>query len=131
MFVKNNFLPISNEVLGTDDKYITVEATDYYKYIDGKRTDERLGSKITVLILNAERDIFYEKLDVKVPNADLSNFKPNEYIKFNGLKLNASSVEFGKTKIIGFADSYEMVSDNLNDDGQIKGQIKLNLDSKK
>lgn len=83
MLVKTKFLPISNQVLGSNDEFIGTEATEWYEYENGKRTDIKKGVKITVLIYNPDAEINYEKLDVRVTGATLTDFRPNEKVKFS------------------------------------------------
>ena len=133
MQVKINYTNIDTfDLLGDTDKFVGVQASYYDKYENNKKVEEKVGTKVTVMVHIPSKEVKYEKLDVKILGASPSAFKPDEYVRFKNLRLSVSKIEFGVATLVGTADSYEMVSDNTQDDNeQIKGQIKLNLDSKK
>lgn len=126
MKVKNKFLPLSISVLGNSNEYIATEATEWYEYENGKKTDNKKGVKITVLIYNPDAEINYEKLDVKVTGATLTDFKQNEKVKFFGLRLSISNVEYGKATLVGYADKYEMVLADSRQADTTRQTVKIN-----
>lgn len=130
MEVKTKFINLNNDLLGNGDVFALVSAEPYKRYdeIAKKTTDEIEGTRFTILLNIPEKEIIWEKLDVKIAGTNpIPQYKSGETrdCKFTNLRLNISNVEFGKATIRGVADSIELVS--TRDNEQIKGQLKLNL----
>lgn len=103
-------LDFKKAILGEENKFLATKIQDYFEFKDGKKTDNRLGVQITVVIFNPEKDLYYEKFEIKIANVPLKDFQPNTTIKFTNLKVKVNRVEFGKPNFIGYADNYEIVS---------------------
>lgn len=76
--MKNIYIDVK-QTLGTD-KFIYAGKEPYYKYIEGKRTDEVLGTAIIIL------DGALNKVKVKIPKIIENKFEPMDKIEFINLK---------------------------------------------
>lgn len=133
MQVKMKFVSLNKELLGDSDVFALIGVEQYKKFDQntGKVTDEIEGNKYIILLNIPEKEINWEKLEVKIAGKNqIPQYKSGETrdCKFTNLKLNISKVEFGKATIRGVADSIELVS--TKDNEQIEGQLKLNLTNK-
>lgn len=130
MEVKTKFINLSNDILGDSNVFKLSSAESYKKYdeIAKKTTDEIEGTKFKVLLNIPEKEIYDEKLEVKIEGLNpIPQYKSGTtaFCRFTNLKLYISTIEYGKATIRGVADSIQLVS--ASDNEQIKGQLKLNL----
>lgn len=132
MEVKTKFLKINNDILGEESIFPLVQAEDYNGYDTalGKSTGERAGTRFKVLIDNPDKEIFCEKLEVKIAGANpIPQYKSgdNADCKFINLQLSIATIEYGKAEIRATADGIKLVSTKEQAEEPIKGQIKLKL----
>ncbi len=130
MEVKTKFINLNNDILGNTDVFKLSSAEPYKKYdeIAQKVTEEIEGTRFKILLNIPEKEIYDEKLEVKIAGINpIPQYKNGNtaFCRFTNLKLSISSVEYGKATIRGVADSIELLS--TSDNEQIKGQLKLNL----
>lgn len=133
MDMKTKYLKLSNDLLGKVEIYELSSAETYNRYdeIAKRTTDEVAGTRFNVLLKIPEKEIFDEKLEVKVAGFNpIPQYKSGDkaFCRFTNLQLTISKIEYGKATIKGVADSIELVS--TSDNEQIKGQLKLNLNNK-
>lgn len=132
MKVKNKFLTLTNDILGKEDVFSLVQAEDYNGYNDEKKesTGKRAGTRFTVLITNAEREIHFEKLDIKIAGDNpIPQYKSGETAdcKVINLKLKIIGIEYGKAEINATADGIELLTTNEQEEPPIAGQLKIKL----
>lgn len=130
MEVKTKFINLSNDILGDSEAFKLSSAETYNKFdeVAKKTTDEIEGTRFKVLLNIPEKEIYDEKLEVKVKGINpISQYKSGTtaFCKFTNLKLYISTIEYGKATIRGVADGIQLIS--TSDNEQIKGQLKLNL----
>ncbi|MDR0979036.1 MAG: hypothetical protein LBL91_03770 [Lachnospiraceae bacterium] len=132
MKVKSKFLTLTNEILGSSDIFPLVQAEDYMGYDSklGKSTGEREGTRFTILIDVPEREIYCEKLDVKIQGENqIAQYKSGDTAdcKFTNLRLVISSIEYGKVEIRAIADGIKLVSAKAQVEQPIDGQLKFKM----
>ena len=105
--LKINNLKVDLSSLGSN--FILTGIRPYYKYDNGKRTNEILGQSYEVAIVEQS----FEKMNVKIPNlVPLVNFDSNNLLKvrFTNLQVGLYQDFFSKQiRLKAVADSLEVV----------------------
>lgn len=128
MEVKKDVIDLKSNTFGEVFKLSSAEPYKKYDEIAQKTTDEIEGMRFKVMINIPEKEIYDEKLEVKIAGFNpIPQYKSgdNAFCRFTNLQLIITKYEFGKFTIRGEADNIELVS--TSDNEQIKGQLKLNL----
>ncbi len=131
MEIKKDYVLNSN-TLGDVFKLSCVEPYKKYDETTQKTTDEIEGMRFYVTITIPEKEIYDEKLAVKIAGRNpIPQYKSGDtaFCRFTNLQLIITKYEFGKFTIRGEATGIELLS--TSDNEQIKGQLKLNLNNSK
>lgn len=116
MRVKTSCLEIDKSILGASN-FLLIGMEDYKEYdrVAKKTTDKVIGTKYTVVVHNPEKEIKYEKLEVKVLGVcTIPNYQNGDEIacRFNKLILTPSNIEFGMAEVKGTADKIELIQND-------------------
>ncbi len=115
MEVKSSYLEVNKNILGQNQfLLIAMESYKEYDQVAKKYTDQIAGTKYTIMVHNPEKNIIYEKLDVKVPGiCTTPAYKTGEEVacKFVNLVLTISKLEYGKAELRATADKIELLQE--------------------
>ena len=131
MKIKSKYLEVKNSVLGEDTIFSLIQAEDYngFDTTTGKSTGERQGTRFTVLVDVPEKEVYYEKLEVKIAGTNpIPQYKSgdNADCRFTNLQLNITSIEYGRAEIKATADGIELVNADERQEQSSKSQMKIN-----
>lgn len=109
------FLEFNTAAFFNDKKIMVLNVEPYYSYVDGKKTDQKLGTKINAIISGDNTKYFddsidnlFEKISFKIPGVYDINIKKMSRIKITkfekvvvyGQYQNQLSIEISNFEIL-------------------------------